>query len=249
MPALLAVAGCAAPGIDTSRVAQSQGSRVRFVVLHYTSGDAATSLATLTGTEVSSHYVVTEGPRPRVYRLVDEDRRAHHAGASFWRGHVQLNFTSIGIEIVNPGPVGGAFAPYDDAQIDAVVALLKGIVGRHGIAPDAVLGHSDIAPQRKIDPGPAFPWERLAREGLVAWPDAARVAALRPAFELATPQVAWFQAQLAAHGFEVPRHGVLDGATRNVVAAFQMKYRPRRYDGEPDAETAALLAALTGATP
>jgi N-acetylmuramoyl-L-alanine amidase len=247
---VLLVAGCGTAVVDTSLVAQSQGSRVRFVVLHYTMGDAASSLATLTGPDVSSHYVVTEGPRPRVYRLVDESRRADHAGASFWRGHVQLNLSSIGIEIVNPGPVAGSFAPYDGAQVDAVVALLKDIVRRHGIAPDAVLGHSDIAPQRKIDPGPAFPWERLAREGLVAWPDAARVAALRPAYELALPDVAWFQQRLARHGYEVPRHGTLDTATRNVVAAFQMKYRPRRYDGEPDAETAAVLAALTdGAAP
>ena len=130
-------------------------------------------------------------------------------------------------------------------QIDAVVALVKDIVARHKIPPDRVLGHSDIAPGRKVDPGPMFPWKRLADEGLVRWPDATKVAALRPQYEQALPDVAWFQQKLARFGYLVPLDGTLDEATRNVLVSFQMKYRPARYDGMPDAECAALLAALT----
>ena len=121
----------------------------------------------------------------------------------------------------------------------------KDIVKRHQIRPDRILGHSDIQPQWKPDPGPRFPWQRLADEGLIIWPDAAKVAQREPAFAQQLPDVAWFQERLATHGFKVPRSGVLDKETRNVVAAFQMKYRPERFDGTPDARTAALLAALT----
>jgi N-acetylmuramoyl-L-alanine amidase len=108
-----------------------------------------------------------------------------------------------------------------------------------------VLGHSDIAPGRKPDPGPLFPWKRLADEGLIRWPDAARVAALRPMYEQSLPDVAWFQQRLARVGYLVPMDGTLDEATRNVLVAFQMRYRPARFDGTPDAECAAMLAALT----
>ena len=122
---------------------------------------------------------------------------------------------------------------------------MKDIVKRHGIRPDRILGHSDIAPLRKIDPGPKFPWKRLADEGLIAWPDAARVAQRRSVYETIAPDVRWIQAKLAAHGYAVPQSGELDEDTRSVLAAFQMKYRQRLVDGIPDAETAALLDVLT----
>jgi len=123
---------------------------------------------------------------------------------------------------------------------------VKDIVNRHLIRPEFVLGHSDIAPQRKVDPGPRFPWKRLADEGLIPWPDAAEVARRLPAFQANLPDVLWFQDRLAAHGFVVPLSGILEGETQRVIAAFQMKYRPARYDGVPDAETAAMLDVLTG---
>jgi N-acetylmuramoyl-L-alanine amidase len=107
------------------------------------------------------------------------------------------------------------------------------------------VGHSDIAPQRKQDPGAAFPWQRLVEAGLVPWPDAAQVATAQTRYTGAVPTVAWFQEKLAAHGFEVPRNGELDDATRRVIVSFQMKYRPASWDGEPDAETAALLDVAT----
>ncbi|MFO1341077.1 MAG: peptidoglycan-binding protein, partial [Burkholderiaceae bacterium] len=109
-----------------------------------------------------------------------------------------------------------------------------------------VVGHADVAPGRKQDPGPMFPWKRLADEGLALWFDEARAAALRPGFEQQLPPVVWFQQRLAKLGYLLPQDGALDRATRNVLVSFQMRFRPARYDGEPDAETAAILAALTG---
>lgn len=259
---LAALAACSTPGtgpatdtavpLDTTHPAQGQDSRVLFVVLHYTGENLADSLAILTQQAVSAHYLIGDQPTPVVYALVPEARRAWHAGDSAWAGHSQLNASSIGIEIVNPGPVTRAdgrrvFAPFAPAQIELLIALLRGIVARHGIRPDRILGHSDVAPQRKLDPGPAFPWPRLAQAGLMRWPDAAAVAALKTRWATALPDAAWWQPSLAQLGHAVPRTGVLDGPTRQVIAAFQMKYRPQRFDGEPDAETAALLQALNTA--
>ena len=247
LAACLLAAGCAGPAIDTRYSAASQDSRVRFLVLHFTSTDFASSLEILTEGPVSSHYLVRDDP-PTVYRLVDEARRAYHAGSSYWQGHAQLNASSIGIEIVNEGfrgtAAGGAWQPYPPGQVDAVVTLVKSIVRRHDIRPDRIVGHSDIAPQRKVDPGPMFPWKRLADEGLIPWPDARAVAQRRAAFEAALPDAAWFQRRLAQHGFDVPQTGELDAATRNVLMVFQMKYRPERFDGLADAQTAALLDVL-----
>jgi len=247
--AALLLAACAGPPVDARYRAQGQDSRVQFLILHFTGENFADALRILSTQPVSAHYLLSDETPPVVYRLVDEHRRAWHAGDSAWSGHTQLNASSIGIEIVNPGLqrlADGrlAFAPYPPAQIDALVALVRDIVTRHQIRPDRVLGHSDIAPQRKVDPGAAFPWWRLAEAGLVAWPDAGRVAALRPGHEARLPDVAWFQQGLARVGYAVPASGVLDEPTRRVIAAFQMKYRPARHDGTPDAETAALLQVL-----
>jgi N-acetylmuramoyl-L-alanine amidase len=242
-------AGCAsAPRIDTTYTSKSQDSRVQYLVIHYTQGDFPRSLKTLTEGGVSSHYLVNDSP-PTVYRLVDESRRAWHAGLSSWHGQTQLNAASIGIEIVNGGyretPAGREWIDYPPAQIDAVVALVKQIVRDHQIRPDRIVGHSDIAPQRKVDPGPRFPWKRLADEGLIPWPDAAKVAERKVEYDRALPDVEWFQRRLQQHGYAVPQNAELDEPTRRVVAAFQMRYRPDRCDGTPDAETAALLDVLT----
>lgn len=243
----LALAGCALhPHIDTRYESDHHDSRVRYLILHYTQLDFERSLEVLTRGRVSSHYLVGLDP-PRSYRLVPEHRRAWHAGQSYWRGDTALNSSSIGIEIVNLGPQGDSstdFMPFPDAQIAEVVRLVRDVARRHGIAPHRILGHSDIAPQRKIDPGPAFPWRRLFEAGLIPWPDEGLVTTQRGEFERHLPDVAWFQAQLGDIGFDVPRHGLLDPETRRVLANFQAKYRPSRFDGEPDAETAALLDVL-----
>ena len=209
VPALW-LAGCAAgPAIDTRYTALGQDSRALFLILHYTEGNLEDSIRTLTTQQVSAHYLLSDQSPPVVYRLVDENQRAWHAGDSFWNGHAMLNAGSIGIEIVNAGGQRGPdgmlrFAPYPEAQIEALIALVKDIVARHRIQPARILGHSDIAPQRKIDPGAAFPWQRLAAAGLIAWPDARRVAAQRAVYDAQPPDVAWFQQALAALGFRVP---------------------------------------------
>ncbi|MHA6491883.1 N-acetylmuramoyl-L-alanine amidase [Pseudomonas borbori] len=242
------LAACSSgPRIDSRHTAVGQDSRVQYIILHYTSTDLAHSLALLTQGEVSSHYLIGEAPAT-IYRLVDEDRRAWHAGDSQWQGRTWLNSASIGIELVNQGfydgPNGRYWQPYSPEQIDALIPLLKDIMQRHGLGPGSIIGHSDIAPQRKVDPGPLFPWQRLADEGLVPWPEKQAVARQQAVFAASPPTVAWFQHQLQRQGYSVAEHGELDLATRNVLAAFQMKYRPARYDGEPDAETAALLWVL-----
>jgi N-acetylmuramoyl-L-alanine amidase len=244
------LAGCATgPRIDTSLTARSQSSRVKFVVIHYTVSNLPQSIKILTEQVVSSHYLLTDEAQPIIYNLVDETRQANHAGVSNWKNYTLLNSSSIGIEIVNPGftegPNGRIWYPFPQAQMDQLILLLKQIVARHHIAPENILGHSDIAPGRKQDPGPMFPWFQLAQAGLIVWPDAARVIAVRPVFELQLPDVAWFQQKLAQHGYATPQTGELDIATRNVITSFQMKYRPAIIDGTPDAETAALLDVLT----
>ena len=252
--ALAVLAGCTTtapttPKYDTTYDAVGQSSRARFLVLHYTVANTPASIKILTQQQVSSHYLLTDEAQPKIYRLVDENRAAWHAGNSSWKNFTQLNNSSIGIEIVNAGwkdtPQGRVYAPFPQAQMDALLPLIKDIVARHGIAPENVLGHSDIAPLRKQDPGPQFPWQRLAQEGLVLWPDANRVAAVRPAFDALLPDVAWFQRKLATHGFGLVQSGMYDEATRTTLAAFQMKYRPRDISGVADAETAALLEVLT----
>ncbi len=248
---LLAVAaGCATgPRIDDSYRAKSQDSRAQYLVIHYTTGNFTGAFKILTEGPVSSHYLVRDDDPPTIYRLVDETRRAYHAGVSSWKGQTALNAASIGIEIVNAGDVSTngevTYAEYPASQIDAVVALVKDIVARHEIRGDRILAHSDIAPQRKVDPGPKFPWKRLADEGLIPWPDAKRVAERRAEYERSLPDVAWFQQKLAEHGFAIDRNGEFDEATIRVIAAFQMKYRPAKYDGQPDAETAAILDVMT----
>jgi N-acetylmuramoyl-L-alanine amidase len=246
--ALLLAACSSGLSIDRSSVSANQDSRVQYVVLHYTSTDLEHSMALLTHGEVSSHYLIGEQP-PTIYQLVDENRRAWHAGESQWRGRTWLNSSSIGIELVNQGftdtPEGRVWQPYSEAQIAALIVLLKDIVARHHLPLDSIIGHSDIAPQRKTDPGPMFPWQRLAEAGLISWPDAAQVAQQQALFSQQLPNALWFQQRLARIGYAVPSSGTWDAASRNVLSAFQMKYRPSRYDAQADAETAALLAALT----
>jgi len=255
---LALLAGCATtppppvgPQYDHTYTARGQASRARFLVLHYTVSNRADSIRILTQQEVSAHYLVTDDPVPVIYNLVDEKNAAWHAGNSSWKNFTQLNNSSIGIEIVNPGykdSPKGPYAPFTQAQIDALIPLVRDIVTRHHIAPENVLGHSDVAPLRKQDPGPMFPWRQLAAAGLVAWPDANRVAALVPIFQIQPPDVAWYQKKLATWGYGLVQSGVLDEQTRTVLSAFQMKYRPANFDGNPDIETAALLEALINPT-
>jgi N-acetylmuramoyl-L-alanine amidase len=239
-------------GASHEFTSENQDSRAQFLILHYTAIDWPASVRALTkaGSGVSAHYLVRDQPA-EVYQLVDENHRAWHAGASYWAGNQNLNSASIGIEIVNLGftdaPDGSRLRyPFPQAQIDQVIALAKDIVARNHITPDHVLGHQDIAPGRKQDPGPLFPWKQFYAAGLIAWPDAAQVAARQAQYEQAgLPDVVWVQDRLGRFGYDMPRTGTLDEKTKNVLLTFQMKYRPARYDGELDAETAALIDVAT----
>ncbi|KAB0497978.1 N-acetylmuramoyl-L-alanine amidase [Pseudomonas vancouverensis] len=246
---LILLAGCASgPRYDTSHPSANYDSRIQFVVVHYTNASLERSLQLLTHGEVSSHYLIGDDKGATIYKLMDENQRAWHAGDSEWRGRTWLNSSSIGIEIVNPGfketPTGRLWYPYSEAQVQSLILLLKDISKRQGINPRDIIGHSDIAPLRKLDPGPLFPWKRLAAEGLGVWPNEQQVARQQLRFAEQLPSIGWFQAQLASAGYATPQTGELDVATRHVIAAFQMHFRPSRFDGTPDAQTAALLMVL-----
>ena len=247
---IMALAGCAASPpprlqIDRSIQAVSQSSRVSFVVLHYTVADTPRSLEILSKQNVSSHYLITDEEPPRVYQLVDESRRAWHAGESQWYGRSDLNAASIGIEIVNSGPIDSGWQPYSESQIATLIQLLHDIIDRHQIHARNVVGHSDIAPQRKQDPGPAFPWKRLADAGIGRWYHEEKAALLEETYRReGLPTMAAIQDKLRKAGYAAPATGRLDEQTRRVIRAFQMRYRPSLYDGEPDAQTLAILDAL-----
>ncbi len=218
------------------------GGTVDMLILHYTGmRSAAAALDRLCSAEakVSAHYLIDEDGT--AWRLVPEERRAWHAGISCWAGRRDINGASIGIELVNPGHEFG-YRPFPERQMAALERLARGILARHPIPPRHVLGHSDVAPQRKADPGELFDWSRLARAGIGLWPDFA--ARTSPAADIAE-----MQAMLAAIGYETPQTGVLDEATRQVVLAFQRHFRPSRCDGAPDAETLQRIAVLLAAVP
>ncbi|MHA6722911.1 N-acetylmuramoyl-L-alanine amidase [Sphingomonas sp. RS2018] len=203
---------------------------VSAIVLHYTGmEDAASALARLCdpAAKVSSHYLVYEDGT--IHRLVAEDKRAWHAGKSHWRGLTDLNASSIGIEIVNPGHEFD-YVPYPDAQIEAVIRLVADIKDRHGITRGNIVGHSDIAPARKRDPGELFPWYRLAR---------LRLALPRPTKNLMDPgwTEAGFLLALERFGYDVTN-------PMAAIMAFQRRFRPELIDGEIDAECRMILLAL-----
>jgi N-acetylmuramoyl-L-alanine amidase len=203
---------------------------VSMIVLHYTGmQDAASAIAWLANPEskVSAHYVVTEDGQ--IVRMVQEDKRAWHAGRSHWRGVTDVNSASIGIEIVNPGHEFG-YRPFPDEQIGALIPLMQEIKERHGVTRGNIVGHSDIAPARKQDPGELFPWGKLAR---------LRLALPRPAKNLLDPgwSDAGFLLALERFGYDVT-----DPLAATV--AFQRRFRPELIDGTVDAECRMLLLAL-----
>ncbi len=206
------------------------------VILHYTGmADGAAALSWLCNPRsgVSAHYLVLlDGT---VVRMVDEARRAWHAGVSHWRGARDINSRSIGIEIDNGGHDNG-LPPYPPVQVEAVVRLLDGIRTRWTIPDRSILAHSDVAPERKLDPGERFPWAGLAARGHGLWTDATA--------EGPPPPVDAVQRRLAAFGYDLAPTGVLDGHTRTATAAFQRHFAPHRLDGTPDAATHARLEAL-----
>ena len=214
------------------------------IVLHYTGmrgGEAALARLRDPAAKVSAHYLVEEDGR--VFSLVAEERRAWHAGKSFWRGEKDINSVSIGVEIVNPGHEFG-YRPFPDAQIAAVIELLGEVRGRWDVADARILGQSDVAPGLKQDPGVLFPWKRLAEAGHGLWvePPASPGAPLSLGDE--GTGVFALQAGLTRLGYDSAPSGRFDEGTATIVEAFQRHWRPARVDGVADGETRARLVIL-----
>jgi N-acetylmuramoyl-L-alanine amidase len=224
----------------------NHGERLRPVsalILHYTGmPTSAEALALLCSpaAEVSAHYFVEESGE--VLQLVREERRAWHAGRSFWAGETDMNSASIGVEIVHPGH--GDPRPFPPAQIAAVIALAGDICARRNIAAARVLAHSDIAVSRKIDPGEFFPWAQLARAGVGLFVEQARGGGATLGPGDAGAAVAQLRRRLALFGYGIAGGDVYDEETRKVVTAFQRHFRPRAVDGRADGETRATLDVL-----
>jgi N-acetylmuramoyl-L-alanine amidase len=214
------------------------------LVLHYTgmkTGPEALDRLRDPEAKVSSHYMVEEDGR--IFRLVPEERRAWHAGASYWKGERNINGVSIGIEIVNPGHEFG-YRPFPDAQIAAVIELVADIRTRWQIGDDRIVGHSDVAPDRKEDPGELFPWKRLAEASHGLWTEAPPAPGLPLAQGEEGPAVFALQAGFTRLGYDLPPSGTFDAATKAVVTAFQRHWRQEKVDGIADGQTRAQLIAL-----
>nr|WP_168171480.1 penicillin binding protein PBP4B [Lacimicrobium sp. SS2-24] len=265
--------GCSSLPIE-QMPSQSYNHRVQFLVMHFTAIDYQRSVnALVKGPYVSSHYLIPERfddtypeEELKILQLVDEKDRAWHAGSSYWQGKQDINDQSIGIEIVNvpqceremghhfSDPDNGnehgdgrlcIFPDYDPEQIALLVKLSKAILKRHpDIGPTQVVGHSDITPSRKNDPGPRFPWYQLYKEGIGAWYDNDTVNRYWQQFTKASPSIGLVQSALNTYGYGVEETGRLDGQTLDTLSAFQMHFLPWHVNGEASDKTAATLFAL-----
>jgi N-acetylmuramoyl-L-alanine amidase len=218
---------------------RKDGRRPDMIVMHYTGmtdANAALELLTTLGSEVSAHYFVFEDGR--IVQMVQETRRAWHAGRAVWAGETDINSCSIGIEIANPGHEHG-YADFPKRQIAAVTALCRSIQTRHTIPPIRVLAHSDVAPSRKQDPGEKFPWRTLYDSGVGHWvkpapiTEGGRLLTLGDRGDL----VATMQEQLRDYGYSVAVSAHYDSVTYDAVTAFQRHFRPERVDGNGDEST------------
>ncbi len=218
---------------------------ISLLVLHYTgmeSGKAALAHMCGPAAKVSAHYMVEEDGQ--IFKLVDESRRAWHAGVSSWGGETDINSASIGIEIVNGGHDYG-LPHYPEAQIKSVIRLCRDIMGRNDISGFDVLAHSDIAPGRKQDPGEKFPWAKLADAGVGIWPEV-KTKDQRLLFgeNENDKNIALLQAALSFIGYDVLANGKMDAHTKCVIRAFQRRYRSEKIDGSLDVQTMEILTLL-----
>jgi N-acetylmuramoyl-L-alanine amidase len=214
------------------------------IVMHYTgmeTGESALSRLRTPEAKVSSHYLVEEDGR--VFSLVAEERRAWHAGRGSWRGETDCNSVSVGIEIVNPGHEFG-YRAFPEAQIAAVIALTGEIRSRWQVPDNRIIGHSDLAPARKQDPGELFPWKVLAAAGHGLWAEADPAPGDALAEGAEGVGVFALQAGLTRLGYDCAPSGQFDGATREVVMAFQRHWVQSRFDGVADGLTRARLMAV-----
>lgn len=238
---------------DTFFPAKGQDFRQKHLIFHYTALHNDKSYEVLTQQAVSSHYIISDKRDDKIDILVSEDARAWHAGVSYWKGRNNLNDSSIGIEIVNQGYTARdtimTFFTFKDYQISKVGELAQSIVQRYGIEPVNVLAHSDVAPQRKKDPGPLFPWKLLYEKYNVgAWYDEDTKAYFLEKYPEEQVNSVRFiielQSEFEKYGYEIQKTGSWDLQTKRVIMVFQMHFRPMNYSGYIDAETWAILKAL-----
>ncbi len=224
---------------------RAPGKPVDMLILHYTgmiSDERALKWLCDPESAVSSHYFVFEDGH--MAQLVDERRRAWHAGQSIWAGETDVNSRSIGIEVANPGHEFG-YRPFPEAQIGATIALCRDILSRHQIPPERVLAHSDVAPMRKDDPGELFPWQALAEAGVGLWVPAVTINGGQTiGFGERGEGVENLRAALASYGYGIDPGNEFDVVTEAVVKAFQRHFRPQRVDGVADTNTVATLGNL-----
>ena len=240
---------------------KSYNERVRFVILHYTALNDERSITALTKNNVSSHYLVTQERYDSVYSLVPDTQRAWHAGTSSFDGYKNLNDNSIGIEISNLGYSSAnkqkttnlkdgivditMFYPYNDAQVFKIGMLLKELTAKYKINPKYILGHSDIAPTRKFDPGPKFPWKHLYDHyGVGAWFEKKDFNAFYSQDLFNSYSAKDLKDELRKYGYDINSTDNWDLQSKKVVSAFQMHFRPRKVDGVFDLETFAIIKAL-----
>lgn len=239
----------------------SYNERVRFVILHYTALNDERSIAALTKNNVSSHYLVTQERYDAVYSLVPDTKRAWHAGTSSFDGYKNLNDNSIGIEISNLGYSSASkqkttdlkdgiidvtmFYPYNDAQIFKIGMLLKELTVKYELNPKYILGHSDIAPTRKFDPGPKFPWKYLYDHyGVGAWFEKEDFNTFYSQELFNSYSIKDLKNEFRQYGYDISPAETWDLQSKRVVSAFQMHFRPRKIDGVLDLETFAIIKAL-----
>ena len=246
---------------------ESFSTRIRFVVIHYTSIDWENSLKVLKNEryEVSSHYLIPEGgddtysDQIKIFQLVDEENRAWHAGISKWEERTNINDQSIGIELVNQAECSvrqGSqydytnnyiclFSEFDSDQIDQLILLLKDILSRHDeIKPTYIVGHSDISPDRKFDPGPKFPWKKLYENGIGAWYDDQTFEKYKNQFKRKIPDINQIQCALKRYGYGIEITNKMDEQTFFVIRAFQYHFTPNKSDGSISVDTVSALWAL-----
>jgi N-acetylmuramoyl-L-alanine amidase len=245
MPSFSADSPLAAEVVSSPNHGERRMPRVDLLLLHYTGmPDANEALRRLCdpASAVSAHYFVFEDGR--IVQCVSELRRAWHAGEAYWNGDSDINSRSIGVEVANPGHDGG-YPDFPSAQIDTVIALCSDVIARRSIPAERVLAHSDVAPGRKKDPGEKFPWGRLHQRGIGLWVEPRPIEA-GPVLAIGAsgPAVRELQSNLAAYGYRIAAGGHYDGATTEVVTAFQRHFRPARIDGIADLSTQKTLRDL-----
>ena len=216
---------------------------ISHIIVHYTDMadcDAALTRLCDAAAKVSVHYFIRRDGH--IFQLVEDDRRAWHAGVSYWRGETDMNSASLGIELDHDGHKDGKMDAFPDVQMAALISLLQQLTARHDIAPQNILGHSDIAPGRKIDPGEAFDWAALNKAGFGLWVDNVAIQDVPPlGLGSDDKAVAPLQKALAAIGYQIAADGVFGPQTQAVIAAFQRHFRPSKVDGIADAETQTLV--------